>query len=148
MIMVILLFTLLLSVFFFDPIVPYLIIYKKNKTKKHKVQWNSREGTANLSRDVYGLNATPQLAFSCQYSWLFTPCCCWRVCSSLKTLFIIQDIFYFENLFVNQFVHNEKHSWLNFLLYLDYKNSVKFMLSLICQLSEILGKFGIKESIN
>jgi hypothetical protein len=56
----------LLSLSFFRPMVSCLIIY----LKKHKTQWNLREGTANTSRDVYWAKVNQQLTLPRRYSQL------------------------------------------------------------------------------
>jgi putative copper export protein len=75
---------------FFGPMVSYLIIYLKN----HKTQWNSREGTANSSRDVYWAKATQQLTLSRRYSQLVANRCCQLACSLLEAPFVTRDVFF------------------------------------------------------
>jgi hypothetical protein len=87
---------------FFDPTVFYLIIYKKT----HKTQWNSREGTANSSRDMYWAKVTQQLTLSRRYSQLVANRCCLRVCSLLETQFVTRDVFFF-----GKFVREPICSW-------------------------------------
>jgi hypothetical protein len=66
-----------------------LIIYKN-----HKTQWNSREGTANLSKDVYWAKVTQQLTLSGRYSQLVANRCCQLACSLLETPFVTRYVFF------------------------------------------------------
>jgi hypothetical protein len=87
--------------------VSYLIIY----FKKHKTQWNSREGTANSSRDVYWAKVNQQLTLPRRYSQLAAvgslrvrnP----RYRSSSETVFV-RKICSWTELFVNRGVREPR----------------------------------------
>lgn len=97
-ILVIFLFTMLPSLSFFDPMLPYLIIYFDKKEKKNNE--NSKEGMVISSRDVSGAKTSPQLMVSRRYSRLVAQPCRRFACSSHETPFVTTDIFCSENLFV------------------------------------------------
>jgi hypothetical protein len=65
-----------------------------NILKNHKTQWNSREVTANSSRDVYWAKVIHQLTLSRRYSQLVTNRCCRIACSLLETPFVTRDFFF------------------------------------------------------
>jgi hypothetical protein len=88
--------------------------------KHHKTQWNSREGTANSSRDVFRAKVTQHLTIFRRYSQLVANRCCRLACSLLETPFVTRDVFCSENLFVNRLVRDERRSWTEGPLYLEY----------------------------
>jgi hypothetical protein len=88
---------------------------------KNTTQWNSREGKANSSRDVHWAKVIQQLTLSRRYSQLVANRCCRLAWSLLETPFVTRNVFCSENLFVNRFVRDERHSLTEVPLYLVNK---------------------------
>jgi hypothetical protein len=94
---------------FFGPIVSsFNNIYIKKTTK----QWNSREGTANSSRDVYWAKVMQQLTLSRRYPQLVANRCCRLACLLLETLFVTRDVFCWENFFVMKGVREPRFHYI------------------------------------
>jgi hypothetical protein len=108
-----------------------------NVLKIHKTQWNSREGTANSSRDVYWANFTQQLTLSRRYSQLVANHCCRLACSLLDTPFVTRDSFFFRkicswtDLFVMRGVREQRfHCSHKIVKYPHYKVTLMYMVLL------------------
>jgi hypothetical protein len=67
-----------------------------NILKNHKTQWNSSEGTANWSRDMYWAKVTQQLTLSRWYSQLVANRCSRLACLLLETPFVTRDFVFSE----------------------------------------------------
>jgi hypothetical protein len=84
-----------------------------------------------LSESYTATDALPR------YSQLVANHCCWLACLLLETPFVTRDVFCSENLFVNQFVCDERHLWTKvplyrftiFNIYCSYKSHLSYRMS-------------------
>jgi hypothetical protein len=86
---------------------------------------------------MYWVKVTQQLTLFHRYSQLVTNCCYELACSLLKTPFITWDVFCSENLFVNRFVRDERHSWTKVPLYLKIILLCHFVINFV-QINELI----------